>query len=594
MDNIIDVEAIDTKESSNEKQVLSNMPDTINQTISRNKKQLNKVLRASEDELKHLAIIQDNMDLANQKKQEIISNNYQNDIENTAYKNYIISIHNRCLEYAFQRGIQFWKSYDNSSIYYRVNKFTKRKIFNTDKSFYSLIGTHIEVYDTIEKVQFFNNNSLILIADYLSIIKSDIFNPHDNIEWLIFNNMKYKNTFQYTSFLQKRILSRRKQQLEQQLQLQYNQPPQYAPQVINTPQPIQLLNPLESVQHNAIFTFPNPQEEIHNISQQLKTQPSIILNFIDYLIENKYSNYIMTWLANFFQTLNKSCMALVLIGDKETTDTLINNIIRPIFASKKEYFSLINDETLKKTDEIIIRDKIFYHIDELSVSNLDDKRTGRLVRELLKTNTIGIVQAVENNETYIHGEIVITSSNNSPYSFLKDIYSRCSVFKVKHLEKIMKKLNVLDRFDFEEKIKNDLNNFSNILAQYPVNQNYQNVINTPEQYALPTMKNGVLRTLELDTQIEQFIQKIKTKSLSSNLRNTMREDPDFFNELKHNFNENMIAQPLLSTYFNLLHDDIVFAENSYFIEILKEKSEMFNKAPDDKSKYNSKKRYKIF
>jgi hypothetical protein len=64
-------------------------------------------------------------------------------------------------------------------------------------------------------------------------------------------------------------------------------------------------------------------------------------------------------------------------------------------------------------------------------------------------------------------------------------------------------------------------------------------------------------------------------------------------ELVHNFSEHMIAQPSLSEYFNLIYEDIIFSENAHLLEVLKDKSEMFNRAPDDKSKYNGKKRYVI-
>ena len=72
-----------------------------------------------------------------------------------------------------------------------------------------------------------------------------------------------------------------------------------------------------------------------------------------------------------------------------------------------------------------------------------------------------------------------------------------------------------------------------------------------------------------------------------------KENKELYDELLHNFEEDMIAQPLLSEYFNIINDDIVFEENSYFLDILKQEYEMFKVTPDDKSKYNGKKRYKI-
>ena len=55
----------------------------------------------------------------------------------------------------------------------------------------------------------------------------------------------------------------------------------------------------------------------------------------------------------------------------------------------------------------------------------------------------------------------------------------------------------------------------------------------------------------------------------------------------------MIAQPLLSTYFNLVYEDAIFTDNMYFLDILKQQNTMFIQPPNDQSKYNNKKRFKI-
>ncbi|MEA3451419.1 MAG: hypothetical protein U9Q83_05895, partial [Bacteroidota bacterium] len=437
---------------------------------------------------------------------------------------------------------------------------------------------------------------LILIASYLSIVKNEIFDPLNSLEWLIFNNMNYKNTFQYTSFLQRKNMLIEKQQL----QSQYCQTLQNTSQSMNfapiAPQTIQLLHPFKSTQNKFIFNPLSPQEKLQNLKQQLEIQSSIIQNFIYHLTKNKdYFKYLMNWLAVFFQTLNKTDMALVLLGDKEATDTFVSNILRPIFTSKKEYFSVTNDETLKKTSELAIEDKIFYHIDEISTTNIKDKRINQFVRKILKTNTMDKIQAVENDEIYIHGELIITSSNESPYPFLEDTYSRCSVFKVSNLKTIMKALGVSDYYDFEEKIKADLGNFSNILAQYQTEQKYNIIYNTAEKIALPEMKKGILLTPMLESQIQRFIDAIKEKDKIYFKPLELEDDKNLYKELVENFdNYDAIYQPLLSEYFNIIHEDIIFPDNSYFIDILKEMECLFNQTPDDKFKANGQRRYKLY
>lgn len=489
-------------------------------------------------------------------------------------------IHCLTMQYANSLGIVFWQKNNGSSIYFRNKPFSKEEKIRSDDDFYTLLG-HIKVYNTV-KDACIGDNVYILVKSLLYKVHDDVFAPFTSYEFYRQDNVNYRNTFKYTYLLSKMHRKREKQLLlgitppvvDQRLIFYYQDPSRCIP----------------NLQFGLIMQ-PQPQY-IQSPSIQEQIQKSIIENFIRFISQDDNQfNYIMNWLAQFFQTLNKSNTALVLIGDTEVTDILVNKIIRPIFASKKEYFSTINDDTLKKTNETIIKDKIFYHIGELSTANAKDRRTSRLVMDILKSNSIFPADALENNETYIYGQLLITSNKDTPYPFLKDSYSHCTVFKVKYLDTVLKKL-AMNRLDFEEMIQNDLNNFSNILAQHQIDRRHYAIAETAEKDALPSMKNGILRTRELEAQIEFFTQKIREKNLAY-FENVKKEDSALYKELEYNFKEDMIAQPLLSDYFNLIYGDIIFSENSYLLEILKEKAEMFKKAPDDKSKCNGKKRYKI-
>ena len=578
----------------NKKQQHPNSTATRDQPINSNREQQNKAKKSSEDDLKHLADIKNNINLANQKMQELNNMNYQNYINDIIYQNHIISSHNSSIQYAMQRGIQFWKSYDNSSIFYRVNEFNKPKKLNAEKDVYSLLNAHIKIYNSIEEVQFSNNNTLILIASYLSIVKDDVFDLHRSLEWVNFNNMKYKNTFQYSSFLQKRILLMQKRQLEQ--QPHYYQTSQYTSQLMNHPlspvQEMQLLHPVESTKNKLIFSHLSSQE----LSQRLERRNSIIQDFIRYFSKDDFSfHYIMNWLANFFQTFNKSNMALILVGDNETTNIFLNNIIKPIFAYRSEYFCKINTDMFNKSNETIIKDKIFYHLDtdNLTEKNIKSPELSKLLKELIKPNNSDVIRAKENNETYIHGEIIVTSSSESPYPFLKNNYSRCSVFNIVHIDTILKKFNI-DLLMLEEYLENDLHNFSNILAQYQTDTKYFTIAETDEKDVLSTMKKSVFRTKDLENKIQKFIDAIKNKNIYYFNILKQENNKSLYNELVENFKEDSIYQPKLSEYFNIVYGDIIFLDNMYFIEILKEKECLFNQTPDDKFKLNGQRRYKLY
>ena len=562
---------------------------------------LNLKNKRNKDQLQRLDNIRADIYLARQKHEEVMKLSYEDYKNNINLKNAIILIHNQCIDYANRRGIQFWKSYDDSSIYYRVNSYMKKKKFNND-DLHSLLNTHVKIYKTIEHVELFDN-TLLLISDFLSTVKDDIFDPSNDIEWVIYNNLKYRNTFQYTIFLQKRFLPMEIQQLEQQLQPQGYQTPQYALQSMNLvstiQQEVQLLNPHESVQNKSIIMplFPQtPQVQLQNLKQQLEIKYSIIKDFIYHLSKNEYQfNYIMNWLAHFFQTLNKSGRAIVFIGDNETTDILINKIIRPIFAYKKEYFVVIDNDALKKPTDTIIKDRIFHHIDtdNLAPENIKSSQLSKLLKELIKSNSSSFIQAKEQDETYIYGETIVTSSNESPYPFLKNSYSRCSVFNVAHIDTILKKINI-DLLELEELIQNDLDNFSSILTQYQTNMQYYTIAQTDEKNLLSTMKKGVLMTYALEAEVEQFVTAIKNKHTQYFHNLKLEDDKDLYKELIENFDkDDAIYQPKLAEYFNIVNEDIIFSDNSYFIEVLKERECLFNQVQDDKFKLNGQRRYKI-
>jgi len=303
----------------------------------------------------------------------------------------------------------------------------------------------------------------------------------------------------------------------------------------------------------------------------------------------------MKVLINFHKEKIKSNYAFVLIGDENSTNILIDEIIKPLFASKDEYFSTIDDDLLeKKLDVKIIENKIFYHFKNLSEANLKSKRVSKLIFDIVRPNKVTADNAILNNESYVWGELFITSSKNNPYSALEDIYSKCIVIKVKNLKTVLKKMNI-DKISLIENIQSDLFNFSSVLASFnffDIREDVYKLQQKEEYKNLRNMSNGIIYTNDLNKKIREFVVAIQYKNINF-FNQLSKENKELYDELLHNFEENMIAQPLLSEYFNIINQDIIFEENSYLLDILKQEYEMFKITPDDKSKYNGKKRYKI-
>jgi len=175
---------------------------------------------------------------------------------------------------------------------------------------------------------------------------------------------------------------------------------------------------------------------------------------------------------------------------------------------------------------------------------------------------------------------------------LKSVLSSCSVLRVKDIESVLNKLD-MDYSDFEKSMTDDINNFTNKLVQDSQDNYPLTILNTDEKVYLNTMKNGVLITPKIDRKIDCFVEDILKGNIDA-FQSIQQYAEDIYNELLYNFKEEMIAQPMLSKYFNIIHQEELIPDNNEFIKILQRKAKMYNETPTDKSKYQGKKRYKIF
>jgi len=455
---------------------------------------------------------------------------------NVNEKDAIISMHNQTMALLISKDLYVWKI-SSSKLYYRPKAFEKeQKLSKTELSDIATdtIGFHVDIYDSTDDVMVIGAHYLIIAL--LPTVRKDIFNPLSNYEFpLIANNLYDRNTFEYTELLNKRF-----------------------------EQPIMTSGDKSFIEELIATIFPNEE----------------------------YFYFMVLWFANFFKSLMKSNITVVLIGDSETTDIIVDSIIRPIFAKRKGYLSVINDNVLTKEadDEKILKDKIFYHINDLSAKT-DSRRISKLSRTIIKPNSITPNQAWENDERYIFGELLVTSSKDSPFPYLKDIFSSCAVFKVKHIDDVLSSLKI-DYPTLDEKIANDFDNFTSRLLQYSYNIP-QSVLNTDEKWYLHTMKNGLLMTPTLDIKIDKFIDNVRSKKINE-FELIKTHDEKMYEELLANFDEDMIAQPMHSIYFNIINGEELIPHNGEFLNVLQQKVEMYMEVPNDKSKANGKKRYKIF
>jgi len=473
----------------------------------------------------------------------IIPNSNDTSNSNHIYDFDIINKHNSIYTKIVVKGLDIWKDYKSNNIYYRLTHFDEKlKINKSNLSSYLLkiFYKHIKIYNNIEEAK--DKKGDFLIVSLLPIVKKEIYNPQSNIEFLYAgNNIFYKNTFQYTNFLFKR----------------------------------------SNLKHDHQF---------------VSKKESYIEKFIKFIVEPKEQyDYIINWITYFFQIMEKTNSALVLIGDSKVTDLFIKNILKPIFAFKDDSYCLINNKTIRELDESKLSSKILFHIDDINSNN---KKTSTLVRKLLKRNSISYFDSLDQEKDFIHGQLLITASTNNPYTHLKDSYSHCSVFKVKNLNTILNKFNV-DYLTLEELLENDLDNFTSILSQnlfnYTNTQNIICAINTKEKRQLKEgYFNKIIQNEISISNIKDFIFAIKNHKKSIKYFDPIRDyDHELYAELLYNFDENMIARQLLFIYYNIIYNEEIFFKNEDLLELLKQEEEFFNDNINKNKQYKRKKRYKI-
>lgn len=498
---------------------------------------------------------------------------YQNNINK---KDRIIQNHYTTMNMLINKDLKIWKD-PNNKLYHRLKAFEeKQKVTKSDISdvIKNIVGFYVNIYDNVESVTVIDANYLII--SLLPIVKKEIFNPFSADEFIfITNNLYYRNTFECTELLKKRFYPKHIDNLEDDIKYLESKKPYYY--------------------NNLYNEIERKKEELRTISNLLHLKDySFIFDFLKFIFQNENEfYYFLNWLTMFFCYFIKSNIAIVLIGDNETTDFLINSIIKPIFIKNKKYISVITNDVLKNEKDFdkLLENKVFYHINNLD-DKTDIKQVYKIVKEIIKPNYSTPDEAWDNDESFIYGELLVTASKDSPYLYLKNVLSCCTILRIKDMEAVLNSLNI-DYSAFERNIFSDLDNFTNILLQNSKKNIYLGVLETDEKTYLKNMKKGVLVTPKIDQKIDSFIKDILWKNFP-NFKNIKNHDEDIYEELIYNFNENKIAQPMLNKYFNMIYGEKLIPDNNEFIKILQSKSKMFNDTPTDESKYNGKKRYEIY
>lgn len=277
-------------------------------------------------------------------------------------------------------------------------------------------------------------------------------------------------------------------------------------------------------------------------------KPSIILQYLFYLSNYNQSRFyvLLHWFANFFKNFkHKTPISLILIGDKQSgTDILFNQIITPLFGY--EYCTSLTDENLELNNlSIVLKNKLMYNLDNISTSIDNKNEFKKILSSMLQKQKIYLKGYKDTKEIEIFGQIIITT--RKPYiPYLDTKNTKCIVFKVP--DNFQHQMVIPDQFKknthIESLITEDLENFANILKNYPIDQNiFQKALNEDDKHLLEQTLDDKLKAFHnaiIDIN-KTYFEKIKDI------------DPDLYQEIMQDFKQQRIKQPNLLPCFEYIY-----------------------------------------
>ena len=453
--------------------------------------------------------------------------------------------------------------YDKKDILVILNRAMQKNlpeynIYNQDSSYYSIEVALIENLNDLPKEKLknelnsFHVTKIFIFANQIVSIDGEVFDLSRNEE--IFQS-KTDLLFKRNIFVPTEFLAKRK---EYNKEMHFNKPNFY------------LQNRLSNVYENEN----SPKKDV-------QITESFIKKFIYQMVNEdaEKSDYIINWLAYYFQNLKKTGTALVLLGDSEVTEKLFwNLIIKKIFGNR--YCSAINDKEYNTTLlQDIAKHKLFFNIADIknAGTKFDDDTLALLVKDLLIQQSVEYTNANgEEEKVIIHGQLLITATNPAPY--LKKSLSKCTVIQTINIDKIMDSLELEDETELEDKILKDLKQFSDLLNNYIVKDEIaKEKFITTEREILKGVTTPNIDKEAIEDSIDKFIEAIKNKDIEYFEKVKDIENGTIYEHLKNAFEKDdgyFIGQDILH-YYNTVNEQ-KFDKKKDLMDKLKAKNNMFS------------------
>jgi hypothetical protein len=274
--------------------------------------------------------------------------------------------------------------------------------------------------------------------------------------------------------------------------------------------------------------------------------PTATLRLVEHLVnyDSQRAWYFLNWLAAFFQTLNKSQVAILFKGVQGAGKGTLFKIIRLLFG--EEYCKEINGDSLKSNYlGAIIENTLFINFDEISYSTIGKSSFNSFLKALI---TNDFITAEKKNvdlvqPTKLHAQTILFSNDEYPIQIEESDRRITVVTTGCNLDQT----NFLGYGSYqrlEDTIHNELEDFAIFLKSFNVDSEQANT-------ALYTQEKAAMINMTANT-LGNFVNAIISRNYLY-FQPLQYIDLALFNNFITDLQNNVIRQKYLIRVYQLLH-----------------------------------------
>ena len=285
--------------------------------------------------------------------------------------------------------------------------------------------------------------------------------------------------------------------------------------------------------------------------------PKTILDLLFHLTnykKNKY-DYLLNNLAYFFQYLQKSQVAIALIGKQGAGKGILFDVVISELFGRENCITINNESINSRYKAKIIKDKLYYNFDEIKLRT--SEKNDSFLKALITNPSISLEEknVTMNKEVELFGQCLF-SSNHMDALKIEENDRRFTVIST---GENLVNTNFLHYGSYEnliKGIKQDLEDFAKYLKNYNVDKNLANTpLDTPEKRVIINSSQDNIIDFHkaiVELKIDYFYDLIDLKY------------GDLYNQIRNDFRESRINRANIAKAYNAL-----FAKNISSKELLK-------------------------